>query len=68
MRPLLWPRIAGSAPFYLFNRPPLNLPYVAGGAGKAGRAHSPNEYFTVEGIKRFEKGVASFLYHYAGME
>ena len=68
MRPLLWPRIAGSAPFYLFNRPPLSLPYVAGGAGKAGRAHSPNEYFTVEGIKRFEKGVASFLYHYAGME
>ncbi|MFQ5950714.1 MAG: M20/M25/M40 family metallo-hydrolase [Candidatus Geothermarchaeales archaeon] len=68
MKPLLWPRIAGSAPFYLFNRPPLDLPYVAGGAGKAGRAHSPNEYFTLEGIKRFEKGVASFLYHYAGIE
>jgi len=63
--PEIWPRIGGSAPFYLFNQPPLNLPYIMGGLGHGSRAHSPNEYITVEGIRDNEKSIATFLYEYA---
>jgi acetylornithine deacetylase/succinyl-diaminopimelate desuccinylase-like protein len=63
--PEIWPRMAGSAPFYLFNQSPLKLPFIVGGLGHGGRAHSPNEYMVVEGIKDNEKSVATFLYEYA---
>ncbi|MEM2102368.1 MAG: M20/M25/M40 family metallo-hydrolase, partial [Candidatus Bathyarchaeia archaeon] len=63
--PEIWPRLAGSAPFYIFNQPPLNLPFVIGGLGHGGKMHSPNEYFVVEGIKNNEKSIATFLYEYA---
>lgn len=63
--PEIWPRLAGSAPFYVFNQPPLSLPFVIGGLGHGGRMHSPNEYFVVKGIKNNEKSVATFLYEYA---
>lgn len=65
--PEIWPRTGGSAPFYLFNQPPLNLPYIMGGLGHGSRAHSPNEYIVVEGVKNNEKSVATFLYEYAYM-
>ncbi|MGQ9565195.1 MAG: M20/M25/M40 family metallo-hydrolase [Candidatus Bathyarchaeales archaeon] len=63
--PEIWPRLAGSAPFYIFNQPPLNLPFVIGGLGHGGKMHSPNEYLVVEGIKNNEKSIATFLYEYA---
>lgn len=63
--PEIWPRLAGSAPFCVFNQPPLNLPFVIGGLGHGGRMHAPNEYFVVEGIKNNEKSVAAFLYECA---
>jgi acetylornithine deacetylase/succinyl-diaminopimelate desuccinylase-like protein len=63
--PEIWPRLAGSAPFYIFNQPPLNLPFAIGGLGHGGNMHSPNEYFVVEGIRDNEKSVATFLYEYA---
>jgi len=63
--PEIWPRIGGSAPFYLFNQPPLSLPYIMGGLGHGSRAHSPNEYITVEGIRDNEKSIATFLHEYA---
>jgi acetylornithine deacetylase/succinyl-diaminopimelate desuccinylase-like protein len=59
-----WPRIAGSAPFYLFTRR-LRLPTIAGGLGHGGRQHSPNEYATVSGIKAYERSVAGFLFDFA---
>jgi acetylornithine deacetylase/succinyl-diaminopimelate desuccinylase-like protein len=62
--PEIWPRLGGSAPFYLFNHPPLNLPFVMGGLGHGGRAHSPNEYLVVKGIKENEKSIVTFLYEY----
>ncbi len=46
--PEIWPHIAGSAPFCMFNREPLNLPFVIGGLGHGGRAHAPNEYIVVQ--------------------
>jgi acetylornithine deacetylase/succinyl-diaminopimelate desuccinylase-like protein len=63
--PEIWPRIGGSAPFYLFNQPPLSLPFAIGGLGHGSRAHSPNEYIVVQGIKDNEKSIATFLYEYA---
>jgi len=64
-QPEIWPRTGGSAPFYLFNQPPLSLPFVIGGLGHGSRAHSPNEYFVVEGIRDNEKSIVSFLHEYA---
>ncbi|MGQ9642056.1 MAG: M20/M25/M40 family metallo-hydrolase [Candidatus Bathycorpusculaceae bacterium] len=45
--PEIWPHMAGSAPFCMFNREPLNLPFVEGGLGHGARAHAPNEYLVV---------------------
>jgi acetylornithine deacetylase/succinyl-diaminopimelate desuccinylase-like protein len=45
--PEIWPHMAGSAPFCMFNREPLNLPFVMGGLGHGARAHAPNEYIVV---------------------
>lgn len=64
LEPEIWPNIAGSAPFYLFHRT-LRQPFVMGGLGHGGRAHSPNEYATVDGLRRFEKSVVRFLYEFA---
>jgi acetylornithine deacetylase/succinyl-diaminopimelate desuccinylase-like protein len=64
LEPYAWPRTAGSAPFYLFTRT-LGIPTVAGGLGHGGRAHSPNEYATVEGIRAHERSVAAFLFEFA---
>jgi len=65
--PLFYPLLAGSAPFSLFQNK-LNLPFVYGGLGHAGRAHSPLEYAVLEshdprvgGIKEFEKFFATLL-------
>jgi len=63
--PEVWPMAAWSAPYYLFNRI-LKKPYVSGGLGHGGRAHSPNEYATLAGMKLFEKGIATFFWRYAG--
>lgn len=54
------PRIAASAPLYVFTTM-LNMPISIGGPGHGGRAHSPDEYATIEGMRQFEKGVATFL-------
>lgn len=66
MEPEVWPNIAGSAPFYLFSRE-LRQPFAMGGLGHGGRAHSPNEYATVEGMRLFEKSMARFVYEFAAL-
>ena len=66
LEPEVWPNIAGSAPFYIFNRI-LKQPFVMGGLGHGGRAHSPNEFATLEGMRLFEKSVARFLYEFAAI-
>jgi acetylornithine deacetylase/succinyl-diaminopimelate desuccinylase-like protein len=63
--PQVWPTLAGSAPFYLFTRE-CGLPFLIGGLGHGGNAHSPNEYATVAGMKEFEKSVATFVSIYSG--
>ena len=69
--PEVWPNIAGSAPFAMFNRPPLNLPFIMGGLGHGARAHSPNEYLVIgeggptAGLASMEKSFVSILYNLA---
>ncbi|MEX2725133.1 MAG: M20/M25/M40 family metallo-hydrolase [Candidatus Freyarchaeota archaeon] len=63
--PVVMPMLPGSAPFYLFTKPPFNMKFIMSGPGHGGRAHAPNEYLMVDGIKDFEKYIASFLYNYA---
>lgn len=63
--PEVWPLIPGSAPIYLFTRD-LGIQFALGGLGHGGRQHSPNEYATVEGMRLYEKSVASFITRFAG--
>jgi acetylornithine deacetylase/succinyl-diaminopimelate desuccinylase-like protein len=60
IEPYAWPTLAGSAPMYLFSKV-LGMPFVMGGLGHGGRAHSPDEYATLEGMRLFERSVAAFL-------
>lgn len=70
VKAVTWPRIAGSAPFYLFTRE-LNLPLVIFGLGHGSGAHSVDEYLVIEadkpvkGLADMEKGYVDFLYRFA---
>jgi acetylornithine deacetylase/succinyl-diaminopimelate desuccinylase-like protein len=66
LEPEVWPNIAGSAPFYLFSRV-LRQPFAMGGLGHGGRAHSPNEFATLDGMRLFEKSVVRFLHEFAAI-
>lgn len=62
-------------PAYVFLDEPLSLPIVGGSLGHGALAHSPNEYYVIEGfdakhgvvhgLAEAEKSMASFLYHFA---
>ena len=71
VEPEVWPRNVGFFPAYLFNRPPLNLPFCAAGLGHGGRAHSPDEYFVLDGndhvvgLAGCEKSYAAMLFQFA---
>ncbi|MHA1979365.1 MAG: M20/M25/M40 family metallo-hydrolase [Candidatus Hodarchaeales archaeon] len=64
-------------PAYVFARDPLNLPVIGAGLGYGGRAHSPNEFFVIEGapgrynhvygLAGAEKSMVSLLYNFAGI-
>jgi acetylornithine deacetylase/succinyl-diaminopimelate desuccinylase-like protein len=73
LTPSVWPRLAGSAPFYQFTER-LKLPLVLAGLGHGAGAHAPNEYMvvkpkagsTVRGLAEIEKGYVDFLFALAG--
>jgi acetylornithine deacetylase/succinyl-diaminopimelate desuccinylase-like protein len=46
--PILWPRIAGSWPGYVFTSEPLKLPAGHFGMGHGSGAHAPDEYLLIE--------------------
>ena len=46
--PILWPRIAGSWPGYVFTSEPLRLPAGHFGMGHGSGAHAPDEYLLIE--------------------
>jgi acetylornithine deacetylase/succinyl-diaminopimelate desuccinylase-like protein len=72
--PAVAPRLAGSAPYYIFTDR-LGLPMVMGGIGHGSGAHAPNEYMVIEpragskvaGLAQVEKFYVDFLYAFAAM-
>ena len=71
--PAVWPRLAGSAPFYQFTDR-LQLPMVFAGLGHGSGAHAPNEYLVIEpsnpavaGLAEIEKGYVDLLYALAAV-
>lgn len=70
VEPEIWPMNPGTAPFYLFNRPPLNLPICVGGLGHSGRSHAPDEYLVIDGndkvfgLAGFEKSFVALMYEF----
>lgn len=67
--PTVAPRLAGSAPYYVFTER-LGLPMVAAGMGHGSGAHAPNEYMVVQpkagsklaGLAAIEKFYVDLLY------
>jgi acetylornithine deacetylase/succinyl-diaminopimelate desuccinylase-like protein len=72
--PTVAPRLAGSAPYYIFTDR-LGLPMVMGGMGHGSGAHAPNEYMVIEprqgskvaGLAGVEKYYVDFLYAFAAL-
>jgi acetylornithine deacetylase/succinyl-diaminopimelate desuccinylase-like protein len=72
--PSVAPRLAGSAPYYIFTDR-LGLPMVMGNIGHGSGAHAPNEYMVIEpragsriaGLAGVEKFYVDFLYAFAAM-
>ena len=64
LEPRIWPMATWSAPYFVFSRI-LKLPVVSGGLGHGDRQHVANEYMTVNGLRAFEKFVATFLHKMA---
>jgi acetylornithine deacetylase/succinyl-diaminopimelate desuccinylase-like protein len=73
--PAVTPRLAGSAPYYIFTER-LGLPMVMGGMGHGSGAHAPNEYMVIEprpgsptaGLAGVEKFYVDFLYAFGEMK
>ncbi len=72
LTPSVAPRLAGSAPYYVFTDT-LKLPLVAGGLGHGSGAHAPNEYMVIEpkagskvaGLAQIEKFYVDMLFSLA---
>jgi acetylornithine deacetylase/succinyl-diaminopimelate desuccinylase-like protein len=68
--PIMFPRLAGSWPGYVFTGDPLRLPAGHFGLGHGSGAHAPNEYYVIESSNPKVSGIdgasASFVeYLYA---
>ena len=67
--PILWPRIAGSWPGYVFTAEPLKLPAGHFGFGHGSGAHAPDEYYVIESsnpkIQGFDGAARSFVEYLA---
>lgn len=65
IEPLLWPRLAGSYPGFVFTDPPLNLPAGHFGMGYGTRAHAPDEFYVIESenpnIQGYDGAVRSYV-------
>ena len=63
--PVLWPRLAGSWPGYVFTGEPLRLPAGHFGLGHGSGAHAPDEYYVIESanpkIQGMDGAVLSFV-------
>jgi acetylornithine deacetylase/succinyl-diaminopimelate desuccinylase-like protein len=55
--PILWPRLAGSWPGYVFTGDPLHLPAGHFGLGHGNGAHAPDEYYVIESANPHIQGM-----------
>jgi acetylornithine deacetylase/succinyl-diaminopimelate desuccinylase-like protein len=62
--PVMWPRLAGSYPGYVFTGEPLRLGAAHVGLGHGSGAHAPDEYYVIESanpkIQGFDGAAMSF--------
>ncbi|HEX3474958.1 MAG TPA: M20/M25/M40 family metallo-hydrolase [Kofleriaceae bacterium] len=72
IKPILWPRLAGSWPGYVFTGDPLRQPAGHFGLCHGSRAHAPDEYYLIEpsdpklhGIDAAVRGFVDYLYELA---
>ncbi len=72
IKPILWPRLAGSWPGYVFTGEPLKLPAGHFGLCHGSRAHAPDEYYVIEpsdprlhGIDTAVRGFVDYLHELA---
>ncbi len=72
--PILWPRMAGSWPGYVFTGDPVRLPAGHFGMGHGNGAHAPDEYYVIEssttkvqGIDGAARSHVEYLYELASM-
>jgi acetylornithine deacetylase/succinyl-diaminopimelate desuccinylase-like protein len=70
--PILWPRMAGSWPGYVFTGEPVKLPAGHFGPGHGNGAHAPDEYYVIEsrnskiqGIDGAARSHVEYLYELA---
>ena len=61
LEPILWPRLAGSWPGYVFTGDPLKLPAGHFGLGHGSGAHAPNEYYVIESSNAKVQGMAGAI-------
>lgn len=65
LKPLLWPRNAGSYPGFVFTNPPLGLASGHFGLGHGSGAHAPDEYYVIESsnpaVRGYDGAVMSFV-------
>lgn len=65
IEPIMWPRLAGSWPGYVFTGEPLRLPAGHFGMGLGGGAHAPDEFFVIEStnpkVQGFDGAAYSFV-------
>src|SRR5262245_7161456 len=62
--PILWPRLAGSWPGYVFTGEPLRLPAGHFGLGHGGGAHAPDEYYVIESKTQKIQGIDGAIQSY----
>jgi acetylornithine deacetylase/succinyl-diaminopimelate desuccinylase-like protein len=72
IKPILWPRLAGSWPGYVFTGEPLKLPAGHFGLCHGSRAHAPDEYYLIEpsdprlhGLDAAVRGFVDYLHELA---
>lgn len=65
IEPLMWPRLAGSWPGYVFTNPPLRLPAGHFGLGHGSGAHAPDEYYVIESTNPKVEGIDGAAFSFA---
>jgi acetylornithine deacetylase/succinyl-diaminopimelate desuccinylase-like protein len=62
--PIMWPRLAGSWPGYVFTGDPLRLPAGHFGMGLGAGAHAPDEFYLIESSNPKVQGIDGAAYSF----